>query len=410
MIEYILWIASFVGLFLTIFWLQVVYLSTRPAYDYNPKDVTIIVPAYNEERNIAKNLASIADLDYPRDKLKAIVVNDGSIDNTVKEVEKFISAHPELDIKLISHEKNSGHKGAALNTGLQHVTTEFFGCLDADSTVTRNSLKLLMRNLYDDKIAAVISATKASNTHSFLEKLQRFDYIFAAYGRHLMAKINTLHVTPGVLSVYRTDVVKQLGYFDAENITEDFEIAMRLLYHGYSIKMEPASLTYTTIPSRFKQFWKQRVRWYRGLLYNSARYKQMFMNRKYGAMGTFQFPVTVATVLLIYALFFVSMYEILSRLYEFLVRIVLVKSGIIYIFKDIDFTSALLAIDIKLWFPLSVSFLLGLIIYNKAFKSTNENWQYPLAVLAYFTIYPVIRGFQWVTALYDEVIRKKRKW
>lgn len=342
--------------------------------------------------------------------LKVIVVNDGSVDNTVKEVERFIQTNQNLGVILVNHEKNSGHKGAALNTGLQHVTTEFFACLDADSTVTKDSLRLLMRNFYDEKIAAVISTARASNTSKFLEKLQRFDYIFAAFGRHLMAKINTLNVTPGVLSTYRTDVVKNLGNFDAENITEDFEIAMRLHYNGYNIKMEHLSHTYTNVPSRFKQFWKQRVRWFRGLLYNSARYKKMFMNKKYGTLGTFQFPATVITVLIIYALFFSFIYELTTRLYDFVIRVILVKSGIIYIFKDIDFTSAILAIDVRLWFPLSVSFLLGLVIYNKALKSTNESWQYPLAILAYFTVYQIIRSFQWATALYHESTRKKRKW
>ena len=50
MIEYVLWVSSFVGLFLTLFWIQVTFLTPKPVYDYTNKGVTIIVPAYNEDQ------------------------------------------------------------------------------------------------------------------------------------------------------------------------------------------------------------------------------------------------------------------------------------------------------------------------------------------------------------------------
>ena len=106
-------------------------------------------------------------------------------------------------------------------------------------------------------------------------------YLFAQLVRELMSKIDTLHVTPGALSLYRLDLIKRLGGFDENSLTEDYEIAMRLRYHGYTIKMAIKSISYTAVPDTFRGLWKQRVRWFRGFIETAVKYKKMFGNKVY---------------------------------------------------------------------------------------------------------------------------------
>src|SRR3989344_4247873 len=98
---------------------------------------------------------------------------------------------------------------------------------------------MLIQNYLDYKsTGAVITLIKVKRPGNIYEKVQHLEYIFSAFSRKLMSNVNTLFITPGVLTVFRSDVVKKLGGFDEGNLTEDLEIAMKLRYNGYQIIIE----------------------------------------------------------------------------------------------------------------------------------------------------------------------------
>jgi glycosyltransferase involved in cell wall biosynthesis len=117
------------------------------------KKLSIIVPAFNEERTIStillklKTVQSIYDIDK-----EIIVVNDASKDNTISAVEQFMLQHPDLNINLVSHSHNKG-KGAALRTGIEHATGDYVIVQDADLEYDPNEfdslLKLFMAGVAD---------------------------------------------------------------------------------------------------------------------------------------------------------------------------------------------------------------------------------------------------------------------
>ena len=405
--ELVLWISSFFALLISLFWIQVMYFKDAKTEVTNkfPK-VTILIPAYNEEKTIAKTINSVLNLDYPKDKIEIIVINDNSTDKTSQVVRKF------KQVKLVYNKHRGVGKASALNTGLKYASGELLAVIDADSEVKKDSLKKLINYFNDTKTGSVISSIKIRNPKNIYEHIQRLEYILATFIRKLMSKIDTLHITPGVLSVYRTDLIKKLGGFDENNITEDLEIALRLRANNYSVKMSSDSITYTKVPSTFKQLWNQRIRWFRGFIFNNLKYKKMFMNKKYGLMGKFQLPLNALTFFTIIALFIVIAYEVITQLYELIFRLFLLKSNIIYSL-NLNFPSLkelLLSTNIKLFFPLTVSFLLSFYLLNKAHKSMNEKLILNPALLLYFTVYPVLRTLHWMTAFYKEVIQTKRKW
>jgi glycosyltransferase involved in cell wall biosynthesis len=93
--------------------------------------ISILIPAYHEERTIAEVLRRVSDVDTAAlgfDK-EIIVCDDGSSDGTAAEIEKAASAYP--GIKLVRHPRNRG-KGAAIRTALDHATGEYVLIQDAD--------------------------------------------------------------------------------------------------------------------------------------------------------------------------------------------------------------------------------------------------------------------------------------
>jgi glycosyltransferase involved in cell wall biosynthesis len=97
------------------------------------KKLSIVIPVFNEEATIAALLNKIKDVDLINNIIKEIIiVNDCSIDNTAREIKKFIAINPELDIRVLNHEVNKG-KGASIHTGINHASGEYLVIQDADT-------------------------------------------------------------------------------------------------------------------------------------------------------------------------------------------------------------------------------------------------------------------------------------
>ena len=187
-------------------------------------------------------------------------------------------------------------------------------------------------------------------------------------------------------------------------------IRPRLRANNYSVKMSPDSITYTRIPSDFKELWHQRIRWFRGFIYNNLKYKKMFMNKKYGAMGRFQLPLNVLTFFTIVILFVFISYEVFTNLYESIFNLFLLKNNYLYSIEFPSLKQLLLNMNVKLIFPLTISFFLSFYLLKKAHKSMGEKFIFNPALLIYFTAYPLLRTLHWMAAFYKEIIRSKRKW
>ena len=294
-LDAVLFITYFLLLFLSIFWLLVLFspepkqkkkkLGTFPFF-------SAIVPAYNEEKSITAALQSLVNLNYPKDRIEIIVVNDGSEDRTKEMVEQFISQHPSQTIILLNQE-NQG-KGRAMNNGLAIAKGEYFACLDADSFIAPNGLQAMLPIFEQDpNVAAVCPLLKVKNPQNILQKVQWYEYVVNMFYKFLNAKLDCIHVTPGPFSVYKTKVIKNLGGYDENTITEDLEIAIRLQKHQYKIVQTFDTAVETIVPTSWKKLFRQRIRWYKGSVDNSLKYKKLIFNKKYGDFGIIRMPTII---------------------------------------------------------------------------------------------------------------------
>jgi len=144
-----------------------------------------------------------------------IVINDGSTDNTSSIVKNFISSNKGMRISFIDNKKNEG-KGQALQTAFNLSKTDYFACMDCDSTVEPNALNKIINTFTEKNIGAVIPTVKVDNPKNIYESIQRVEYLLSNLVRHLLSKMGTLFLTHGVLSVFRSDYLKKVGGFDTD--------------------------------------------------------------------------------------------------------------------------------------------------------------------------------------------------
>ena len=111
--------------------------------------LSIVIPAYNEERTIHLILDKVRDVQLIDDIQKElIIVNDYSTDNTEKAILDYQAANPSMNIRYEKHEVNKG-KGAALHTGIQSATGELLIIQDADLEYDPREYNLLLRPIIE---------------------------------------------------------------------------------------------------------------------------------------------------------------------------------------------------------------------------------------------------------------------
>ncbi len=278
--------------------------------------VTIIVPCWNEEKTVSKTIHSLLNLDYPKDKLKIMVVDDGSTDSTWSVVQKF-SNHPQIEL----HTKENGGKYTALNYGISKLSTDLVGCLDADSYVHKDSMKKIALYFEDKEVMAVAPSIKLWQPKNILQLLQKVEYGFGIFTRKMYHYMNAIYITPGPFSIFRKEVFEKLGGYEHAHNTEDIQIALRMQKNGFKIAHAHEAIVYTVPPETVKKLLKQRVRWSYGFIKNAYDFRDMIFNRKYGNVGMLILPMACISIVSVLFVSSVSIYSIIDGLANWFVRI-----------------------------------------------------------------------------------------
>jgi cellulose synthase/poly-beta-1,6-N-acetylglucosamine synthase-like glycosyltransferase len=404
----VIWGIALFSLFISIFWIRV-YLK-RPEIPRNVPDewplVSIIVPAYNEEDTIQNCIESLLDLDYPRDKLEVIVVNDGSTDAT----EEKARTYQNRTVTVYSKE-NEG-KGAAVNHGLEPAKGEYVVSMDADSFAAEDAFKKLVSGFTSEDVGAVTAAMKIHEPGTIMQKLQAVEYFMAIWLRRQMGLTDTIQAIPGPFSMYRKSVLDEVGYFDEDNLTEDGEMAMRLHYYGYKIHNIPDADIYTVGPPTVKGLAKQRLRWYRGLFQNSVTDREMMFDPVFGNFGLFYMPLMWMSVFVLLASFSLFFWNIGRFAVSMAERLQL--AGLSYFipdFADFRVFDFVLGVDYLIIIPILLTFVIGVQVLKYSFEASREDvrgnlWIIFLYMLVYFFF---LAGF-WILSFLEELLRIDRDW
>ena len=237
--------------------------------EYPP--ISLLIAAYNEEENIAETFRGIAAQDYSG-TVEIVVVDDGSSDNTIGVIEALELAN----VKIVRG--NHGGKAMALNQGLEYVAHDILVCIDADTFLHPQALRRIVTRFLTDPqdTAAVAGCVLVKNSRAtFMTRLQEWDYFtgIASAKRQQSLYQGTL-VAQGAFSVFHSKVVKAHKGWPSV-IGEDIVMTWALIKSGWRIGFEPTAIGFTSAPTSFIGFYRQRKRWARGMIEGLKQHGQL---------------------------------------------------------------------------------------------------------------------------------------
>ncbi len=364
--------------------------------------VTVIVPVWNEEKTLGGTIESLLALDYPKDKLDILIVDDGSTDNT-RQVANTYKTHPEVRV----FSKTNGGKHTAVNLGISKARGEFIGCLDADSYVDKNALSRIIRCFEDSQVMAVTPAIKVHTPENILQQMQSVEYDMGIFLRKVYGSMNAIHVAPGPFSIFRKEVFDKLGGYVKAHNTEDMEFAMRMHKNHYPIANVYDSYVYTVTPKTIKGLYKQRLRWVYGFLENAKDYRMMIFNRKYGNLGVFTLPAAIISIFV--ALFFtgLAIVRIASSLWRKILEMQAIGIPLRFEWPQFEWFFVNTSETSMVVYALSLSTVFVILVGKKL---SEGNMKPNISMLYFFMFYGILAPTWLFKAVYNVALKKKTTW
>ena len=271
--------------------------------------ISVLVPAYNEEKVIGRTIDGLLDADYPNKEI--IVIDDGSKDGTLKIANQY------KDKVKVLHKENSG-KASALNYGIAFAKGEIIIIVDADTIIGRNALKQLVKGFSSDKnVAAVAGNIKVRNRVNWITWSQALEYVAGIeIIRRAFDFFGSITIVPGALGAFRKTALEEVGTYHKDTLVEDFDATIKVLKSGFVIQGSTTSTAYTEAPQTLHDFYKQRKRWYRGNLQVLSRHSETLFNPRYAFLYKIAFPFMIISMVV---LPFAGLVVVATSIYEILI-------------------------------------------------------------------------------------------
>lgn len=292
--------------------------------------VSVIVPAFNEEKSIVQSINSLLRLHY--NQLEVVVVNDGSKDDTLELLKKsqllvaediprlsMISNsqirgiyRSKIHANLIVIDKENSGKADSLNLGMDYSSNELICAVDSDSILDDEALLAIATPFVENPLTIAsggtiqiangsrirnsrVEATEMPNT--WIERVQIVEYIRSFFcGRVGLDMLRSTLVISGAFGIFKKEAMVAVGGYKTANLGEDMDLVVRMHRYyrqeklDYSIVFLPDPVCWTECPSDWKTLYKQRKRWQVGLLQSLHQNRDMMFNHKFGTIGMFAFP------------------------------------------------------------------------------------------------------------------------
>ncbi len=252
------------------------FLKGEKQRDEFEPSISIVVPAYNEEKGIAECLDAINALNYPKGKREIIVIDDGSTDGTASIARK-------RGARVV--EGTHAGKAAALNLGLKAARHGFIFTVDADTVVEKDCLRKIVLPLAEADVGMAMGTSMVKNKDSLLGSFQNVEYHYNNLIRSSFSNIfkNGIWFF-GALACYRKSALLQVGGFKKDTLAEDWDIALELKEAGYRTLSVQSASGKTEAPTTFAGFYAQRFRWWMGTLQSLFKNKSLFTKKSPGSI------------------------------------------------------------------------------------------------------------------------------
>jgi cellulose synthase/poly-beta-1,6-N-acetylglucosamine synthase-like glycosyltransferase len=229
-------------------------LRSRPVRE---ADVTplmsFIVPAYNEERNIAAKIENTLSLDYRADKIEVLVMSNGSTDRT----NEIVSSFTDPRVKLIALPQPG--KMEALNEGARRASGEVLVFTDADFLLDPHTLREMARKFADREVGGVCGARNTSIVREG-DATGEGEGMYAKWDKWQKvreSRIGSVFAADGLLYAIRRELY--IPITDPAQ-SDDMAISMRVVVQGYRLLYEPKATAYEKAVVHAKEEFRRKIR------------------------------------------------------------------------------------------------------------------------------------------------------
>ena len=356
----------------------VLYFKYKPIESVSNEELptcTVIVPAYNEGKQVYATLMSLAESEYPTEKLQLLAIDDGSKDDTwswMQEAKEVLGDR----VAIYQQPENKG-KRHALYRGFNLGTGEVFVTVDSDSVVNADTLRNLVSPfVVNEKCGAVAGNIRVlNNEKALLPKMLNVNFVLSfEFMRSAESTLESVLCTPGALAAYRASAVfeclpewiNQTFMGKPSDIGEDRAMTNMILKQGQHVLFQRNAYAYTNVPEQYKGLYKMFIRWGRSnVRENIAMSKYVFTQFREGStLGSrLLFINQFLKIIMSYPLIMIMLFFVISHPLLFL-------------------SSTFLGIMVYSSFPV--------LFYAKRYKLSESLWAYSYSILHTF-------GLFWIT-------------
>lgn len=251
-----------------------------PAFQILPT-VTIQVPVYNERYVIARLLAALGRLNYPK-TLYDIQVLDDSTDDTSRIISNAADTLIEqgVRINILRREDRSGYKAGALQAGLEHCGGELIAIFDADFEPASDFLERMTAYFTDPKVGGIQGRWTHHNlTENPLTVIQAFlldsHFSLEQHGRAAAGYFVNFNGTAGV---WRRQCILDSGGWNGDVLTEDLELSYRAQLKGWTFHYDNEITVPAELPADITAFKTQQFRWAKGMAQTASKHLKRVIN------------------------------------------------------------------------------------------------------------------------------------
>lgn len=288
-IEWLFWIGIFIvfytylgyGILLYVL-VKVKELFKKPISIGLPEplpEVTLFIAAYNEEDIVASKMENSHALAYPTDKLKIVWVTDGSNDRT----NELLKQYPEVTVLFQPQRKG---KTAALNRGIQYITTPYVIFTDANTMLNKEAVHEIIRQFSNPEVGCVAGEKRVeTNTAQGATAGEGIYWKYESALKALDYRLYSAVGAAGELFAVRTELFEQMP---SDTLLDDFILSLRIAQKGYKIAYCKEAYATETASLNMKEEEKRKIRIAAGGLQSVWRLRNLFNIFRYG-MLSFQF-------------------------------------------------------------------------------------------------------------------------
>jgi len=252
---------------------------------HHEPSVSVIIPAYNEERVIVASVERVLASDYPA--LQVIVADDGSKDRTSALVRDAFGDDPRVTLLTLVN----GGKASALNRALLEASGEIVIALDADTQFEPLTIRRLARWFVDPRIGAVAGDARVGNRINLVTRWQAIEYITAQnLERRAFAGFDAMTVVPGAVGAWRRAALDSVGGYPEDTLAEDQDLTIGIQRKGWRVIYDPRAVAWTEAPESFAALAKQRFRWAFGTLQCLWKHRRVLWTRKPSGLALIGLP------------------------------------------------------------------------------------------------------------------------